>query len=204
MNNEAPRKKVKRTYTSPDGKTYPLHEAPYAMPVTVYKSDRKKAVIGDPSACLIALGLRRMKGIEHAWVGGGKDAYVCFGDTKLRPAHALHFTLNAQSSRVRDYFDTHRDAETQNLQLDPPTAGTTLAARAKNNKRRRGEIKNGAEVAKRSTYVQRIVRLGVHRRPKATVKKNVVIAPKAQPQMVQPAQVVQPTHCEPKDKGLPA
>lgn len=173
--------KSKRLYTAPNGKTYPLFEAPYPMPVTVYKTDQRKAQIGDPVGCLIARGLKRMKGVEDVWVGCGQDAYVCFKETKLRPAHALHFTINTQAARVRDFFDTHKGVETQSLQLDPPSAGRTHAARAAMNKRRREEIKNGATVAKRERpYTQRITRLGVHRRPKAIVKKNTVVAPPPQ------------------------
>jgi len=181
------KKEPKRIYTAPDGKQYPLYEAPYAMPVTVFKSDRKKAQIGDPQNCLIALGLRRQKGVEAAWVGCGQDAYVCFGATKLRAAYALHFTVGAQSSRVRDFFDTHKDVETQTLQLDPPSPGRTLAARSKANKRRREEVKNGATVTKREVpRVTRMVRLGVARRPKATIKKNQVVAPPSCPAKPQP------------------
>jgi len=169
--------KAPRTYTSKKtGKVYPLFEAPYPMPVTVYKTDRRRAIVGDPYQCLISLGLLRIKGVEEAYVGAGNDAYVCFTETKMRAAYALHFTVNTQSSRVRDYFDTHKGVDTQALQLDPPTAGRTLNARAKANKRRREEVKNGAEVKHRERpYRQREVRLGVARRPRALIERNKVI-----------------------------
>src|SRR5262245_58027586 len=114
-------KAPKRTFKGQDGTVYPLFEAPYPLPVTVYKSDRTTATIGNAGECLIAMGLRRMKGVIEANIGSGRDAYVVFAGNKLRKAHALHFKINTQSSRVRDFFDTHKGVETQNLQLDPPT-----------------------------------------------------------------------------------
>jgi hypothetical protein len=165
----------KRYYYTPDGTKYPLYEAPYMYIITAYKSDCRKAIIADPQACLIALGAKRDPSIISAHIGSGKDAYLIFRATKLRPAHALHFTINARAARVRDYFDTHKRAETVTIKLSAPTAGRTLSHRAKLNKARHERIKNGTHKVKpRGSNQTRIIRLGVKHRPHATIEKNVV------------------------------
>jgi hypothetical protein len=174
-------KKAKQYYTAGNGKTYPLFEAPYKYPLTAYKSDCPKATTADPAGCLIALGALRDPAIEAAFIGSGKDAYLCFKKTKLREAYALHFTINAKAARLRDHFDTHKGVMTQTITLSPPTAGRTLEHRAKLGKRRRAEIKAGAPVKKRGKGNKtRIIRLGVPHRPRAKVENNVVsLTPKA-------------------------
>jgi hypothetical protein len=130
-------------------------------------------VIGDPTQCLIAMGARRDKTVHAAFIGAGKDAYVVFKSTKLRKAHALHFTTNAQAARVRDYFDAHKGTVTQNIELSAPTAGRTLSHRKALNKKRRAEIKNGAEVKKRGKPKAQRVH-GLKYRPRVQVENNVV------------------------------
>lgn len=169
--------KAKRYYTAGDGKTYPLFEAPYQYPITIYKSDCPKATIGDPEGCLIAMGARRDKAVEAAYVGAGKDAYVCFKATKLRKAYALHFTINAKAARVRDFFDTHKGVTTQQLILSPPTAGRTLEHRSKLNKKRKADVKAGIAEVKKQTKPRAsatVMRFGAPHRPKAKIKNNVV------------------------------
>jgi hypothetical protein len=170
--------KAKRYYTAGTGKTYPLYEAPYQYPIDVYKSDCPKAKIGNPESCLIALGALRDKTVEAAYIGSGKDAYICFKATRLRKAYAMHFTINAEASRVRDFFEAHKAAKTQRIQLSPPTAGRTLSHRSKLNKRRAAEVKAGAEVRKQTKPREtRIMRIGVPPRPKAKIKNNIVYLP---------------------------
>jgi hypothetical protein len=172
------RKKPKRYYDAGDGKKYPLFEAPYNYPVTVYKSDCKKAVIGDPQQCLIALGACRDKLIESAFIGSGKDAYIIFKKTPLREAYALHFTINAQAARVRDYFDSQKAGTSQIITLSAITPGRTLAHRSILNKKRAAEIKAGAEKKKRGKpAVTRVMRLGLHHRPRAKIEKNIISVP---------------------------
>ena len=175
---------AKRYYVTGDGKRYPLFEAPYDYPITVYKSDCKKAIIGDPAQCLIALGARRDKLVEAAFIGSGKDAYVVFRATKLREAYALHFTLNAEASRVRDWFDSHKGATSQMITLSAVTAGRTLAHRSVLGKKRRQAIKDGAEVKRRGKPNEtRITRIGMKHRPHAIIEKNVVtVEPRAEEQ----------------------
>ena len=49
-----------RTYTDTDtGQTWPLEEADTDYSFRVYKSDRRKATIANPTACLLALGQDR-------------------------------------------------------------------------------------------------------------------------------------------------
>ena len=165
----------KRYYVTGDGKRYPLFEAPYDYPITVFKSDCRKAIIGDPAQCLIALGARRDKLVDAAFIGSGKDAYVIFKATKIRKAYALHFTMNAEASRVRDYFDGHKGATSQMITLSAVTPGRTMDHRSKLGKKRREEIKAGAEVKKRGKQAEtRIMRVGMKHRPHAVIESNVV------------------------------
>lgn len=175
------KKKTKRFYVTPEGVKYPLFEAPYDYWIPVFKKDCKKAVIGDPHGCLIALGAQRDPLVLGAYIGSGKDAYVVFRETELRRAHALHFTISAAAARVRDYFDTHRGEVKTTVRLSAPTAGRTLAHRSKLNKARHKRIKAGEHVVKKrgKSNKTRIVRLGVKHRPRATVEKNeVTIVPR--------------------------
>jgi hypothetical protein len=172
------KKQPKRTYVAGNGKAYPLYEAPYKYDITVYKTDCPKASIGDPEHCLIARGALRDKALEAAYIGAGKDAYLCFKATKLRKAYALHFTINAEAGRIRDFFDTHKGVATRTVTLSPPTAGRTLDYRSKLNKKRRAEIKAGAPVNKRGKpNTTRIMRIGVKLRPRAQIVNNVVSMP---------------------------
>jgi hypothetical protein len=173
-------KQPKRIYRAPDtGKEYPLHEAPYDYAINCYRSDLRKAQTGSSDQCIIALGAKHDKLVEAAFVGAGRDAYICFKATPLRPAYALHFTVNARAQRVRDYFDTHKIVATKQIILSAPSAGRTLAHRAKLDGERREKIKNGDHVpTKRTTPRQdRITRIGVKSRPRAVVEKNTVTMP---------------------------
>jgi hypothetical protein len=169
-----PRKKLE--YVSGEGKRYPLHEATYDFPITVYKSDCRKAEIGNPEQCLIALGARRNKRVEGAWIGSGKDAYVAFKAVRGRAAHVLHFTLNAKAARIRDFFETKKGATTQQIILSAVTAGRTRLHRAKLGKLRAKKIKAGKHVVKPRGKINatRIMRLGVAHRPTPNIENNVV------------------------------
>jgi hypothetical protein len=173
----------KRYYKTPDGQRYQLFEAPYSYTITVYKTDCRKSIIGDPTQCLIATGAMRDKAVLAAYIGSGKDAYVIFKETKLRKAHALHFTINAKAGRVRDYFDTHKGVTTQQVVLSAPTAGRTLSHRSALGKKRREEIKAGAEVKHRGKQTQtRVMRIGQKHRPRADLDGDTVtIQPAHQP-----------------------
>ena len=175
-------KEPKRLYTAPDsGKKYPLFEAPYKYDIKCFRVDLRKAQRGSSDKCIIALGGLRDPAVEAIYIGAGKDAYVCFKATKLREAFALHFTINTEAQRVRDYFDTHADMLTKQITLSVPTAGRTLAYRAKLDKRRRAEIKAGAEVKRRERPRQdRLARIGVPYRPRAIIVNNNVTMPAAE------------------------
>jgi hypothetical protein len=166
----------KMYYVTGEGKRYPLHEATYDFPITIYKSDCRKAEIGNPEQCLIALGARRNKTVEGAWIGSGKDAYVAFKPVRNKAAHVLHFTINAKAARIRDFFETHKGVTTQQITLSAVTAGRTRAHRAKLNALRAKNIKNGKHIVKPRTKpsTTRIMRLGVAHRPRATIENNVV------------------------------
>jgi hypothetical protein len=98
-------------YTAPDGTRYPLSEAKYNMSFKVYRSDRRKARIGDPGQCLLALGIRRDKDVLDVYIGSGRDAYVIFKAQDGEPAHAVHFTIPTTTRRIIDAFDKDRLGE---------------------------------------------------------------------------------------------
>ena len=169
----------RRYYVAGNGIRYPLTEADRDYHIKIYKSDCKKAVVGDAAQCLIALGAKRDKRVDGAYIGSGKDAYVIFKALRGRPAHAEHFTLNAQASKVRDFFDTHKGAVTTSIVLSAVTAGRTLDHRSKLGKKRAAAIKNGTHTVKTrgKPNATRIMRLGVKHRPKANITNNVVSMP---------------------------
>jgi hypothetical protein len=170
----ATRKKME--YVTGDGIHYPLVEADQDFPITIFKSDCRKAKIGNPEQCLIALGARRNKYVIGAWIGSGKDAYVAFRGIRSKPAHVRHFTINAKAARIRDYFDTHKGVTSQIITLSAVTDGRTLAHRSKLNAARLKRIKAGQHTVKprKNVAKTRIMRLGVAHRPKATIANNVV------------------------------
>jgi len=164
-------------YELEDGTKVPLFEADYNIAFDVRRSDAKGAIIGDPKECIEAKAMCRMKGVVEAYIGSSKDAYVVFDATRSRPfVHALHFTIPADAAKVRDAFDTNKKLKTQTLTLRAATEGRTLEHRRKLGKKRAKEIKDGAIVKKRSNQIreQRITRLGVPRRPTATITDGVV------------------------------
>jgi hypothetical protein len=165
---------VQRYYTNREtGESWPLEEATEDYRFQAFKTDRRKSVIGHPTSCIIARGLKHDKNVVNAFLGGGKDAYIVFKGKGGKPDYAKHYTIPAKASRVRDTFDQRGSPETQWLVLSAPTAGRTLAARERLGKRRREEIKAGSPVKKRPNNNRpRIVRLGVPHRPRPVVKKG--------------------------------
>src|SRR5215475_10578309 len=111
-----------------EGVNHPMLEAETDALFEVFKSDRRKAVIGDPLECIEALGLRRLNGVVFAYVGSTKDAYLGIEDplspTKFR---LRHYPSPAKAAKVRDTFDQKGAAKTQVLKLKRPTKGRTLA-----------------------------------------------------------------------------
>ena len=97
---------TQRTYTdSETGQTWPLEEADTDYSFKVYKSDRRKSEIRNPTACLLALGLKHDPDIAAAFIGSGKDAFVVFKGKGRRPPIARHYVILAAAARVRDTFD---------------------------------------------------------------------------------------------------
>jgi hypothetical protein len=163
-----------RFYTAPDGTRYPLKEARYNIMFTIYRSDRSKAVQGDPERCIEALGIKHDKDVLHAFVGAGRDAYVVFKATDDEPATAFHFVIKSQARGVLDNFDKERSVKTQDLRLHRPTKGRTLEARAKMDGDRAKRIKAGEHVPKKTfkPRKRRVDRLGVPNRPRARISKR--------------------------------
>lgn len=163
-------------YQLEDGTTVPLFEAEYDTAFKVFKSDRRKSVIGDPKHCIEAVGLCRLPNVQEAYIGSGRDAYVVYKSTANRNfLHAVHFTIPSSSQKVRDAFDTKKALKSQVLLLKVPSKGRTLQHRRLLNKARRAAVKNGATVKKRGgKSKQRIHRLGVDHRPRAQIKEGMV------------------------------
>ena len=160
-----------------EGINHPLVEADYDTAFKVYKTDRRKAVIGDPTACIEAKGLKRLPNVAFAHIGSGGDAYVGFRDNKSKTGVTVrHFLIPAQAKRVRDAFETKGAPPSQVLMLKAPTNGRTLSHRRKLDKRRRDEIKKGTVVPnKRGPQKNRhITRLGVAQRPRPKIVKGEV------------------------------
>lgn len=165
----------KFTYTAPDGAKYPLYEAAYPTAFKVYKTDRGKAVIGDPHQCIEALGIKRNPDVLDAYVGSAKDAYIVYKGGKRGP-YAVHFVILAQAARVRDTFETQGAPPTQVLMLHPATAGRTIGHRRKLTKKLQQAIKDGTHQVKPrgAPRKTRVARLGVGHRPRAKVSKGHV------------------------------
>src|SRR5690348_4370564 len=117
-----------RFYTTPTGEKYPLAEARYDMSFKAYKSDRKKAVAGDPAYCLLALGIRRDPQVEDVFIGSGKDAYVILKATHEHSAQAVHFVISTPVKRIVDGFDKDKTARTQPITLSRPPKSQTIEA----------------------------------------------------------------------------
>lgn len=163
-------------YKLADGTKVPLFEADHGMSFKVRRADRRGAVTGDPTNCVEARALCRMRGALEAYIGSGKDAYVVFKGTGTRPFnHALHFVILAKAARTRDAFDTNKKLKEVNLELAAPTGKRTLKHRRMLDRERAKAIKAGAPVKKRGTIRQeRITRLGVPHRPRAKIVDGVV------------------------------
>jgi hypothetical protein len=163
-----------RIYTAPTGETFPLTEAKYDMGFKVYKSDKRRAIPGDPRSCLVALGIRRDPKVRDVFIGSGKDGYVIFKGVGKEQDHAVHFCVNASARRVVDGFDKDRTARTQTITLSRPSAARTLDARRVLDDRRRLAIKNGTHKVKHRGPNKgvRIAWLGVPNRPRPKVLKG--------------------------------
>ena len=169
---------MSRIYKSRDGTEYPLIEAAYNMTVKVFRADRKKSIMGDPYACLVAFGINRHPDVVESFIGSGGDAYVIFKPTDDYPnGYAVHFTIPTTAARVRDQFDKEKAAKSITVWLRKPTKARTLNGRSLSNKKRRIAVKEGAPVKKRGkSNVSRVVRLGVAHRPRAKISRGLVAA----------------------------
>jgi len=159
-----------------EGIHHPMTEADYDTAFKIYKTDRRKAKIGDPTDCIEAKGLKRLPNVAFAHIGSGGDAYVGFKDQGSETGITVrHFLIPAAAKRVRDAFDVKGSPGTQVLMLKAPTNGRTISHRRTLNKQRREEVKAGAPVKKRGKQAEtRIRRLGVPPRPRAKVVEGVV------------------------------
>lgn len=154
-----------------------MSNAPRNLKFEVFKTDAKKAEIGNPWGCIIALGIMREDDVVEAWVGSGKMAVVVYQDDGGKP-YAHYYTLNAHAAEVRDTFEQNLKVDSKILSLRRPTVGRTLEHLAKLNKDRARRIKAGAPVKHRDkANVTRMMRIGVPHRPRAVIEKGVMTGP---------------------------
>ena len=162
------RPKNGRTYKMADGTDVPLFEAPTDFDIQCYRTDRRKAVMGDPLRCIIAMGGLRHPQVREMYVGSGKDAYVVIEQHNGRLI-AFHYVISASARHVLDAFDNNAGVKSQRVTLRAPTSGLTLAHRRVSNKRRRQEVANGAVVKPRPRRKARITRIEIKHRPRAPI-----------------------------------
>lgn len=168
--------KKRRVYEDADGNRYPLYEATAHLAFKSYKADKKRAVIGDPHSCFVALGLRRLPNVRDVHIGLGKDGYVVFakGPRSKKP-YAEHFTLPAKTVQAAaKLFERGGSPPTQELTLRAPTAGRTLDHRSLLNRRRSKKVRAGARTKTHRARRPSVNRLA--RRPRAHVTNGMVIA----------------------------
>jgi hypothetical protein len=140
----------------------------------VYRSDRRKAAVGDPWGCVEALGIMHHRGVIEAYIGSGRNAYVVFKGTEEEPATAWHFMISVKAGKIRDAFDQNKKLDRQELLLRAPSKTQTLSARSEMNKKRNTAIKNGLHVpVKRGApSTTRMERIGVKPRPHALISRG--------------------------------
>ena len=83
---------------------------------------------------------------------------------------------------MRDYFDTHKNVETQIIRLSAPTAGRTRAHRSVLGKKRNAKIKAGLHVVKprgkpNAPRIMRVGAPGSPHRPTPEIVGNTVSVP---------------------------
>jgi hypothetical protein len=164
-----------RYYTAPDGAKYPLYEAQWDTAFTIYRSDRRKAVAGDPHNCLLALGIKRNRDVLDVYIGAGQDAYVVFKARGDDPARAVHFTITSSARRSIDGWDgPDKRAATMTIKLKRPTAKRTLEARSKLDKDRAARIKNGTHKVRHTgkARLPRVTRFGAVHRPPVEISRS--------------------------------
>jgi len=168
---------VARTYTAQDGTEYPLTEARYDVAFKVYRSDRSKAISGDPYRCLLALGIKRNRNVKEAYIGSGKDAYVVFGDDD-GDDEAVHFLIGTTVRKVLDSFDTDKKAATMQIMLTRPSKSMKIATRRADGKKHRDKAKaakkanGGNPPPKKRALTTRPMRLGLAHRPRPNISRG--------------------------------
>jgi hypothetical protein len=163
---------AKTLYYKHEDQTHPLREGEYDTAFKIYKSDRRKAVIGSPHKCIEALGLQRQRDVAFAHIGSGGDAYVGYRDKNSKTGITVrHFTIPAAAARIRDTFDARGSPSTQVVMLKAPSNGRTLTYRRTLQKNRYKLVKTGAVQSTKRTKpsATRVERLGVAHRPRPKV-----------------------------------
>jgi hypothetical protein len=142
------------------------------MMFKVYRSDRRKATIGDPWDCVESKGIKHHRGVIEAYIGSGRNAYVVFKATEDEPATAYHFMISVRASRIRDIFDQNKKLQSQELILKRPKESQTLTARAGMGKIYKAKIKDGSHVpVKRGS--PRTTRMERHLPPAQRPRPNI-------------------------------
>lgn len=158
-----------------EGVQHPLEDGEYDTAFKVYKTDRRRAEIGNPEKCIEALGLRRLPNVAFASIGSGNLAFVGFKDRHSSTGIKVRrFNIPTSTKKVRDLFETKGSPSTQILMLKAPAE--TMAQRHKRDKTRREAIKAGArQPTKRSKpHTTRLERIGIAHRPRPKIVKGEV------------------------------
>jgi hypothetical protein len=144
------------------------------MAFKVYKSDRRKAKIGDPYGCWLALGIRRHPDVVDVYVGSGKDAYVVFKGRGGEGPYAIHFIVGTSLRSLIDAFDKDKKTATQMLILRRPAESMTLEHRRKSNKKRAADVRSGKVTVKTRGPQKdtRITRIGMSPRPRVRISES--------------------------------
>jgi hypothetical protein len=151
-----------------------MKEARHDMLFKAYRSDFRKAVIGDPWECIESKGIKHHRGVLEAYIGSGRNAYVVFKPTEDEPATAVHFMISVKAGKIRDAFEQNKKLQTQELILRTPSKTQTLEARSVMNKKRNAAIKNGTHVPKKrgKPNSRRMERIGAPHRPRPDISRS--------------------------------
>jgi hypothetical protein len=185
----------KRTHTIHDedtGEDIPLRDADVDYQVKVFRAHRRKSVTGSPTECIVARGAVCSSDVYKAFIGSGDEVVLIFHGKGRLGKHALRYIARTNLKRVRDSFDQKGAPATQWVTLGAPTPSTSLEAKEARTikeaaeKKAREEAtaaddgegfthvefearKGGGEKKKRRSRAER---LGVQRRPRATVSRG--------------------------------
>jgi hypothetical protein len=168
---------LERVLKAIDGNFYRVVQAKHDYAVRCYRTDRSRAIQGDPRKCLLALGAKRNRLVIDCLIGTGRDMYILFEATEESDREWLHFIASTSSRGVADGFDKDRKASTIIVMLRRPTKSTAKKSASKRHanqyqkRKATGKQPDKTIGAKRIT---RVKRLGVPHRPMPRIETRTV------------------------------